>query len=47
MLVIHLMMHLGFLVFRLILGVLLMLVLMDFQCAGQSQKRQTRKLIHE
>lgn len=43
-LVIHLVMHLGLLMFRFVFGVLLMLVIMNFQRAAQRQQSQARKL---
>lgn len=43
-LVVHLMMYLGLLMFRLVLGVLLMLVLVNLQRAAECQQCQTRKL---
>lgn len=44
-LVIHLVMHLGLLVFWLVFGVLLVLVFVDFQCARSNGKqRQARQL---
>lgn len=44
-LVIHLVMHLGLLMIRLVFGVLLVLVFVDFQCARSNDKqRQARQL---